>query len=995
MRRHTILTSSSRADLFEPPRELEAAQRRYVLDPDDVVWANAHRRAQNRLGFAVQLALVHDLGRAWLPNETLPDAVVEVVADQLGIEPLMFRLYAARQETRREHAREIVACLGLRTIGVMDYRDLIKAATASAVGSDHGEPIVRAIVDDLRRRRLIIPGAVLIERLALAGRAQARRQAYRDLIRDLDDAQRRQLDRLITVRHYEEDRSLHGWVAEVAEAPTLKNLSSVIERIELLRPIGVGEERRRLIHVNRYGVIAREAKIMEARDLARFGLERRLAMLVVFVAERLAFLIDLVIEMFKKSLGKANRSAETAAKNRLIDNGDALVGIAVSHRALGRAVLEAWNEGGGLTQVVAAIGLSRIVDSTERADAAVRVTRRDPLDDLVARQRSLRPIAALILRSFTFRSFQKSHPMLEAADLLRALYRGERRKLPDHPPLARLTRAWRRRVHTADGTIDAKAYEVAVLVHLKRGLDSGDIFVDGSRAHRTFEDYLLPPAAFAVMRSEDRLGLSIPTDFTAWFANRSALLEDRLRTLAALAEADDLVDARIDEGGLTVSPLRSEEEKVVKALSRRLYALVPRIRITDLLTGVNDWTGFAGAFAHFKTGEPPTDLPALMAVILAEATNLGLERMAESSRGVTVHQLNLVIDRHIRPETYQTAIATIVDAQHDAPFAEIWGPGTTSSSDGQFFPAGGHADAIAQYNARHGKRPGSVIYDFISDRYASFHAKVIAANASEAPHVLDGLMHHESSIEIHEHATDTAGAVEAIFALFDVFGYRFAPRIRDLAARKLFVIDRGADYGVLASMIGGSINRDLIERNWPEFLRLNASIRVGTVPPSVILRKIAAFPRQNELNRTLREVGRIEHSIYIASLLMDPLMRRRSNANLNKGETRHALSRAVFFHRLGELRDRTAENLSHRAAGLHLVVNAIIHWNTVYLGRAVAFVESQGIDIPAELVARVAPVKWDHLALTGDYLWNNIERPRERFRPLRTRRFKPDDFKLP
>ena len=207
MRRHTILTPSSRADPFEPPRELESAQRRYVLDPDDVVWANAHRRAQNRLGFAVQLALVHDLGRAWLPNETLPDAVVEVVADQLGIEPLMFRSYAARQETRREHAREIVAHLGLRTIGVMDYRDLIEAATASAVGSDHGEPIVRAIVDDLRRRRLIIPGAVLIERLALAGRAQARRQAYRDLIRDLDDAQRRQLDRLITVRHHEEDWS--------------------------------------------------------------------------------------------------------------------------------------------------------------------------------------------------------------------------------------------------------------------------------------------------------------------------------------------------------------------------------------------------------------------------------------------------------------------------------------------------------------------------------------------------------------------------------------------------------------------------------------------------------------------------------------------------------------------------------------------------------------------------------------------------------------------
>jgi len=40
------------------------------------------------------------------------------------------------------------------------------------------------------------------------------------------------------------------------------------------------------------------------------------------------------------------------------------------------------------------------------------------------------------------------------------------------------------------------------------------------------------------------------------------------------------------------------------------------------------------------------------------------------------------------------------------------------------------------------------------------------------------------------------------------------------------------------------------------------------------------------------------------------------------------LARAVFFHRLGELRDCTAEDMDHRASGLNLVVNAIVLWNT-------------------------------------------------------------------
>jgi TnpA family transposase len=56
---------------------------------------------------------------------------------------------------------------------------------------------------------------------------------------------------------------------------------------------------------------------------------------------------------------------------------------------------------------------------------------------------------------------------------------------------------------------------------------------------------------------------------------------------------------------------------------------------------------------------------------------------------------------------------------------------------------------------------------------------------------------------------------------------------------------------------------------------------------------------------------------------------------LNKGEARNALARTVFFHRLGEIRDRSYENQRYRASGLNLVIAAITLWNTVYLERAV------------------------------------------------------------
>ena len=139
----------------------------------------------------------------------------------------------------------------------------------------------------------------------------------------------------------------------------------------------------------------------------------------------------------------------------------------------------------------------------------------------------------------------------------------------------------------------------------------------------------------------------------------------------------------------------------------------------------------------------------------------------------------------MRDETYQAALACLSDAIHAQPFTKVWGDGGTSSSDGQFFRAGGHGEARADHNAKYGSEPGVKFYTHVSDRYAPFHSKVIAANASEAAHVLDGLMHHESSLDVREHYTDTAGAIDHVFGLCHLLGFRFAPRIRDLADRRL------------------------------------------------------------------------------------------------------------------------------------------------------------------------------------------------------------------
>lgn len=104
---------------------------------------------------------------------------------------------------------------------------------------------------------------------------------------------------------------------------------------------------------------------------------------------------------------------------------------------------------------------------------------------------------------------------------------------------------------------------------------------------------------------------------------------------------------------------------------------------------------------------------------------------------------------------------------------------------------------------------------------------------------------------------------------------------------------------------------------------------------------------------------------------------------LNKGEAKNALSRAIFFNRLGEIRDRSIENQQYRASGLNIVVSAIILWNTVYLGWAISALKESGYAVDDNLLQYLSPLGWEHINLTGDYTWQqNKLVNQEKFRAL-------------
>lgn len=601
----------------------------------------------------------------------------------------------------------------------------------------------------------------------------------------------------------------------------------------------------------------------------------------------------------------------------------------------------------------------------------------------------VRQYSKKLLETFEFKAASNNagKSLSEALKLLKELNEQKGGKIPADAPTAFVKPRWQEYVFKSDGSIDRHYYEFCALASLRDALKNGDIWIESSLQFRNFSDYLLPLPEWLKLREAKKVPLPIETDFVAYMSERTVLLHDKLWKLHSLIKNGQLPKVTLENGEFHLGKMIKEEEpEALEKLKKLVYGLLPRVRITDLLVEMDELTGFSRHFTHQQTGQTAPDKLALLAAILADGLNLDLDKMADASAGLSYRQLAWVADWHIRGETYRKALAELVNFQHKLPFAANFGQGKSSSSDGQRFPVGGVKEAGNKINLKYGFEPGIMFYTHSSDQYAPYYIQVISTTARQAPFMINGLLYHESELEIETHHTDTHGYTDQIFGAASLLGFKFQPRIQDIGDKRLYCIGTASSYPAISDLIGDKISSKLIGENWEELLRLFTSIKKGTVTASLILGKLAAYPRQHRLAQALRELGRLEKTLFTIEWIKDEALQHGTQGTLNKGESRNSLARTLFYHRLGEVRERNYQDQLNRASGLTLLSAAIVTWNTLYLEKAVEALRQRGEDLSAEKLKHLSPLGWHHINLTGDYIWKLKQGfSLDNLRPLRTR----------
>jgi len=921
----------------------------------------------------------------------------QVAADANYVQRIYFpghtlRDFAISKGTRLKQQRLIMELLNYRSCGEEEWNLLRRKAQQLARISSRPIYIFRELLAYLTRERIVLPGYTMIqemigdvlhrekERLVAIASSQLTAGDAVALNNLLDNPHG--LYEITRLKREPKDFSNKEITKEIQHGEQIKPLYAVAQIV--LPRLEISNE-----SINYYASMINYYSVFQMNQL-----EKNLAYiyLLCFVHHRYQRLHDNLINCFMYRVRQLLDEAKSAARERLYEQ--RLEHTRQLHKA--GKVLKLFTDDSIAAAtpfeevrarafaIIEQKSLEQVADHIlQTAQWDEKLFQWEYIDRISNRFKlRLRPI----LRILDFEAATANHPLIPALRFLKTAFLQEKPltqyktdKLPCRFIPDTSSRYLYAKTPKGEKQLLVDRYEFLVYRSLRNELQSGDIFCQDSVRFRSFEDDLLSDNQW---REKDNLidkaGLPILTQSVEeHLADLNSLLEIRLTQVNQRIASGENEHIEVKKRGHWRLPYTRAES----GMNDPFFESLKQVDIHAVFHFVNHRCQFMSEFTHVlhRYARRKVDNRTLTACILAWGTNMGLGRMAQIS-DIGYQALTATSNNFIRPESLQKANASVANAIAQLPIFQQYNLGGVihSSSDGQKFETLLHT-INARYSPKYfGVMKGIVAYTLIAN-HIPINAKIIGANEHESHYVFDLLYNNLTDLQPDIHSTDTHGANEVNFGILNFFGYRFAPRYRDIYSkvnRALYGFMHPSQYDPdwLLRPIR-KINESLIVEEWENIQRIVVSLALKTTTQSIVISKLSSYARKNRTKRALWEYDNIIRSLYLLDYIDSLSLRRNVQRALNQGESYHKLHKAVSYANFGRLRFKTeGEQQIWNDCG-RLIANCIIFYNALILSNVLRRQAEDGSSLAAGPLARVSPVAWQHINFYGRYEFTKSFQP--------------------
>jgi TnpA family transposase len=399
--------------------------------------------------------------------------------------------------------------------------------------------------------------------------------------------------------------------------------------------------------------------------------------------------------------------------------------------------------------------------------------------------------------------------------------------------------------------------------------------------------------------------------------------------------------------------------------------------LLDILKETELRVGFTDVFRTVGAREvlhPEVLRRRLLLALYGLGTNAGLKRMSSRGGKDSYDDLLYVRRQYITTEQLRTAIGRVCSAIFTVRKTDLWGEATTAcASDSKKFGAWDQ-NLMTEWHARYGG-PGVMVYWHVEERSVCIYSQLKSCSSSEVAAMIEGVLRHETDMEVEKNYVDTHGQSEVGFAFCYLLGFELLPRLKNLKRQRLYRPNKGDGelYANVQAILTRPIQWELIEAQFDEMIKLAMALRLGTADAEAILRRFTRSNVQHPTYKALAELGKALKTIFLCDYLRLESLRRDIHEGLQVIEHWNSANDFILYGKGGEFASNKLEDQEMAMLSLHLLQVSLVYINTLMIQQVLSEPAWQGRLTAADLRA-LTPLLWAHVNPYGTFTLDMSER---------------------